>query len=188
MLEDYPREIVTKDGAPVLLRPLVPKDEERLKAFFASMGGEDFCFLRADVDNPEILQRWIQEIDFTRILPMVAVKAEDETIVALLRLYRRPTGAMPHVGHLRVIVAPAFRQQRLGTWMILDMIRLAMDMGIEKLVAEFVAGLEDAAIAAAHKLDFFEQARLKDYVKDQSGGYRDLIIMVKNLHKEWSDF
>ena len=72
--------------------------------------------------------------------------------------------------------------------MLLDTIRLAMSMGIEKLVAEFVAGVEDAAVNAAHKLDFFEQAVLKDYVKDRQGRYRDLIIMVKTLHRDWSDF
>jgi hypothetical protein len=72
--------------------------------------------------------------------------------------------------------------------MLLDMVRLAMDMGIEKLVAEFVAGIEEAGIIGAHRLDFFEQAVIKDYIKDPRGGYRDLVIMVKNLHREWSDF
>jgi len=70
----------------------------------------------------------------------------------------------------------------------LDAVKLAMSMGVEKLVAEFVAGVEEPAVHAAHKLDFFEQAVLKDYVKDRRGAYRDLIIMVKNVHREWSDF
>jgi L-amino acid N-acyltransferase YncA len=72
--------------------------------------------------------------------------------------------------------------------MLLDTIRLAMSVGIEKLVAEFIAGVEDAAMNAAQKLDFFEEAVLKDYVKDSQGRYRDLIIMVKTLHRDWSDF
>ena len=67
------------------------------------------------------------------------------------------------------MVDPAYRQQRIGTWMLLDAIKLAMDIGIEILVAEFVSGVEEAARNAAQKLDFFEQAVLKDYVKDRQG-------------------
>jgi hypothetical protein len=48
--------------------------------------------------------------------------------------------------------------------------------------------VEGPAMNAAHKLDFLEQAVLKDYVKDRQGKYHDLIIMVKTLHREWSDF
>ncbi len=44
------------------------------------------------------------------------------------------------------------RHQRLGTWMLLDAVKLAMSVGIEKLVAEFVEGIEQPAINAARKL------------------------------------
>jgi RimJ/RimL family protein N-acetyltransferase len=63
-----------------------------------------------------------------------------------------------------------------------------MDLGVEKVIAEFVAGVEDAAGAAAAKLDFQQEGVLREYVKDRQGKYRDLIIMVRNLHKDWSDF
>jgi RimJ/RimL family protein N-acetyltransferase len=86
------------------------------------------------------------------------------------------------------MVDPAFRAQRLGTWMLLDMVKLAMEAGLEKLVAELVAGVEEAAIRAAARLDFFREAVLRDYVKDQDGQPRDLVIMVKTLHRDWSDF
>jgi L-amino acid N-acyltransferase YncA len=188
MLENYPKEIVTKDGNPVLLRPLVREDEEQLAAFFARIPEEERWFLRDAVDDPEIMRAWLDNLDYERILPMVAINPDEGTIVANVRLHRRPVDCMRHIAHLRVMVDPAYRHQRLGTWMLLDTIKLAMNMGIEKLVAEFVGNVEGAAMNAAHKLDFFEQAVLKDYVKDRHGKYHDLIIMVKTLHKEWSDF
>ena len=43
-------------------------------------------------------------------------------------------------------------------------------------------------MAAAQRLDFFEQGILRDHLKDQHGRYRDLVIMVKNFHRDWSDF
>lgn len=188
MLEHYPKEIVAKDGTPLVLRPLCKEDEPKLSEFFASMAEEELWFLRADVNYPEVLHVWIEELDLERTLPMVAVNPKDGAIIAFLRFYRRPAACMRHIGHIRIIVNPNHRHQQVGTWMLLDVIKLAMTMGIEKLVAEFVAGVEEAGIMAAHKLDFFEHAVLKDYVKDPRGGYRDLIIMVKNLHKDWSDF
>jgi L-amino acid N-acyltransferase YncA len=188
ILENYPKEIVTKDGSPVLLRPLVREDEEQLAAFFARIPEDERWFLRDAVDDPAIMQEWMDNLNYDRILPMVAVNPEDGSIVANVRLHRRPVDCVRHIAHLRIMVDPAYRHQRLGTWMLLDTIKLAMNLGIEKLVAEFVGSVEHAAMNSAHKLDFFEQAILKDYVKDRQGKYHDLIIMVKTLHREWSDF
>jgi L-amino acid N-acyltransferase YncA len=188
MLEGYPKEIMSKDGTPILLRPLAIEDEQHLSEFFARIPEDERWFLRDNVADPAVMHVWIKNVDYDRILPLVAVRQEDDTIIANVRLHRRPSECLHHIAHLRIMVDPAYRHQRLGTWMLLDTIRLAMSVGIEKLVAEFIAGVEDAAMTAAHKLDFFEEAVLKDYVKDSQGRYRDLVIMVKTLHRDWSDF
>lgn len=188
MLEDYPKEIMAKDGTPVLIRPLVREDEPRLLEFFMRIPVEERWFLRDNVADPQIMREWIEKLDYRRVLPLVAVKEDDDTIIANVRLHRRESECLAHIAHLRIVVDPVYRNQRIGSWMLLDAVKLAMSIGIEKLVAEFVAGVEDAAMRAAHKLDFFEQAVLTDYVKDLQGGYRDLVIMVKTVHRDWSDF
>lgn len=188
MLEDYPKEIMSKDGTPVLIRPLVKEDEQGFMEFFSRIPEEDRWFLRDNVADPQIMREWIRKLDYDRVLPLVAVKEEDGTIIANVRLHRRAAECLAHIAHLRIAVASEYRNQRIGSWMLLDALKLAMSMGIEKLVAEFVAGVEEAAMHAALRLDFFEQAVLKDYVKDRQGAYRDLIIMVKTMHREWSDF
>jgi GNAT superfamily N-acetyltransferase len=188
MLEDYPKEVVAKDGTPILIRPVVKEDEDALGRFFAGIPEHERWFLRDDMDQPAVLKEWIDTLDYSRVLPMVAVNADDGKLLANLRLYRRPSACMRHVAHLRVLVDPAHRHQRIGTWMLLDIIKLAMDMDLEKLAAEFVVGVEDPGVSAARKLDFFEQAVLKDYVKDPGGVSHDLIVMVKDLHVQWSDF
>jgi len=85
-------------------------------------------------------------------------------------------------------VLPEFRQKRLGSWMLLDLIHLAMDKGLRDLRADFVVGIEDAAIEAACKLDFFKKAVLEDFIIDPQGQLHDLLIMTKHLHKDWGDF
>jgi len=86
------------------------------------------------------------------------------------------------------MVIPSFRHKRLGTWMLLNLIRLAIDKGLEELRADFVVGIEDSAIDAAYKLDFFKKAVLEDYIADPDGNRHDLMIMMKRLHKDWGDF
>ena len=83
---------------------------------------------------------------------------------------------------------PEFRHKRLGTWMLLNLIRFAMEKGLEELRADFVIGKEDVAIEGAQKLDFFKKAVLEDYVIDPQGKRYDLMIMIKRLHKDWGDF
>jgi hypothetical protein len=63
-----------------------------------------------------------------------------------------------------------------------------MDKGLEMLRADLVAGVEDGAIEAVQKFDFFKFAELKNYVKDINDNRQDLVIMIKRLHKEWSDY
>jgi len=86
------------------------------------------------------------------------------------------------------MVATDYRQKQLGTWLIFDMIRRAMELGLEKLRTDFIIGLEDMAINAVKKLDFVSEGMLKDYFRDDDGNYYDYQIMVKQLHSEWSDF
>ena len=187
-MQDYPKAIVTRDGTSVLLRPVVQSDEDALRTFFTSIPEEEQWFLRENLSDPKLLHQWIAALDYDYVLPIVAVREDDGTVVANLRLYRSKSDSIRHLAHLRVMVLPGYRDLKVGSWMILDSVKLAMDLGIEKLIAEFVDGIEDGAIAAAKKLDFHQEAVLKDYVKDRQGRDRDLIIMVRNLHRDWSDF
>jgi len=188
MLDNYPKEIMTKNGTPIIIRPLVKEDKDRFREFLTRIPDEERWFIRDDMADLEAIHSWIENLDYSRTIPLVAAKQEDGTIVGNVRLQMRLSECLSHVAHLRIIVDPAYREQRLGTWMLIDTIKLAMDIGLEKLVAEFVAGLDEAAIAAAHRLDFFEQAVLRDYLKDRHGRYRDLVVMVKTVHSDWSDF
>lgn len=188
LLQDYPKAVVTCDGTSLLLRPAQVSDETALTEFFAKIPEPEQWFLREKLTDPEQLHKWLLKIDQRFILPIIAVREDNGSIVANLRLYRPAAESLRHIAHLRVMVLPDYRHLKVGSWMILDSMKLAMDLGIEQLIAEFIDGLEQAAIQAALKLDFVRQAVLPNYVKDRQGKYRDLIIMVRNLQREWSDF
>jgi L-amino acid N-acyltransferase YncA len=185
----YPRPLILKNGEEVWLRPLdCQADEERLLDFFARVPDEDRWYLENNVADQEIVRHYLLRYHPERMLPIVALD-EMERIVGKATLNRYPNpGARSHIGRIRVVVDLEFRGQRLGTYLLLDMIQLAMNLGLRLLITEYIKGVEDKAIRAARKLDFFEQAVLPDYAKDSRGNNYDLAIMVKRLHGDYEDF
>ena len=180
----YPKEVVLKNCTEVTIRPLEIKDEQALREFYSQASEEDRWFMRFDVMDPAVIRGWVEGKD-----GVFSIIAEcGGHITAHARLHTHTFGCYQHQGRLRIIVLPEFRQKRLGSWMLLDLIHLAMDKGLRDLRADFVVGIEDAAIEAACKLDFFKKAVLEDFIIDPHGQLHDLLIMTKHLHKDWGDF
>ena len=142
--------------------------------------------LDAITGDPAVIAKWVQNQIKGKSFCVLAFSGQ--RIVAHASLLRHLQGGRKHIGRLRITVAPDFRNKQLGTWMIFDIIRRAMELGLEKIRIDFVVGLEDRAIEGVQKLDFTTAALLRNYLRDDAGVDYDYQIMVKHLHKEWSDF
>ncbi|MFH1153180.1 MAG: GNAT family N-acetyltransferase [Pseudomonadota bacterium] len=182
----YPKTCMLKDREDTVIRLLEPGDRQRLAAFFSELSSNDRWFMKYDVMDPGVLNKWFEGLETGAATSIVALC--NERIIGHASLHKRTFGATRHVGRLRITVHPDFRKKRLGTWLLLDLIQLAMDKGLEMLRMDVVAGVEDTAIEAVARLDFFRYATLERYVKDLEGNLYDLVIMVKRLHQDWSDF
>ncbi len=182
----YPKECVLKNCQEAIIRPLTKEDEAKLTAFYEQIPEDDRWYMRYDVADPAVLQKWIRRIDGDLVTSIVALCGG--SIVGHGSLHQRSFGVTHHVGRIRISVLPDFRRQRLGTWLMLDLIQLSLDKGLEELRIDLVVGVEDAAIEGAKGLDFFKAGVLHDYAKDPQGDRHDMVIMVKHLHKGWSDF
>ena len=182
----YPKEIVLKDGTEAIIRPLGKEDEAALLEFYAQIPDSDRWYMKYDVMDHEVIHKWIDRIGNSTVFSTIAIS--ENHVIGHASLHMQDFGCTKHLGRLRVMVIPKFRHKRLGTWMLLNLIRLAMDRGLEELRADFVVGIEDSAIDAAYKLDFFKKAVLEDYIAGPEGHRHDLMIMMKRLHKDWGDF
>jgi len=181
----YPKEIILSDGTGLTLRPLRAGDEEALHRMFGRFPPDDRWFLEGDVTDFDLIKRWVNQRDSEK---KVALVGELEgRIIAHAYLNRRYYGSKGHVGKIRVSVDPAFRERHLGTWVLLDLVNLAMSMGLELLVMDLVEGRDVSVIRGLKKLDFDQEAVLKGYVRDQEGLSNNLVIMVKRLHQGWKD-
>jgi len=182
----YPKEVVLKGGEEVILRLMAPDDFQVLRQFYLELQPSLRWYMKEEPCEKDVFEKWAHKQKEGQAFSIVAVYGK--RIVAFACLLMRPGGGRDHVGRLRIYVGKEFRRKQLGTWMVFDLIRYAMNKGLEMIRTDFVVGVEDIAIGAMRKLDFVTKAVIKDYVKDEEGHYHDYQIMIKQLHKEWSDF
>lgn len=181
--KDYPKEIILKDGTGVTFRPLRKGDEIPLFEMFKELSDDDRWFTDGDVSDFRVIEQWLKRMEQERMTNLVAVL--EGRIIASATLTKNDPGAREHIGRVRVSVVPSFRVKNLGTWMLFDLMNLAISMGLEILVMELVEDRDAAVIRGAKRLDFFQEALLRDYVKDRQGNYHSLVIMVKRLYLGW---
>ena len=178
-LTDYPKEVILKDGTGVTLRPLQVGDENALFEMFGRLPEDDLWFLNHDVSDSGLIVDWIENLDPGRVISLVALL--EGRIIANAALMMKRYGAKSHIGKVRISVDPDFRDKRLGTWMLLDLVNLAMAVGLELLVMRLVQDRDASVINAVRKLDFTEEAVLRNYLKGKGGQAHNLMIMTKRL-------
>jgi GNAT superfamily N-acetyltransferase len=186
LFSDYPKEVILKDGTGVTLRPLGKGDDRALFEMFRRFSEDDLWFLNHDVSDPKLIAQWINDLDSRRVISIVALLEGQIIANAVLMLKRY--GAKSHIGKVRVSVDPTYRDKRLGTWMLLDLINLAIAIGLKMLVMRLVQDRDAAVINGIRKLEFAEEAVLKDYLMGREEKPHNLVIMTKRLPRECYDF
>jgi len=179
MISGYPKTARLLTGTTVTLRPMVKEDAGKLYAFFARVPHEDRIFLRDDLSKREVIEAWARELDYEKVLPLLALVGDN--IVGDATLHRRKAGWTSHVGKVRVVIEKDYRGKGLGTALLEELISFAKRAGLELLVAEGVMEYQKEALAALKPLGFETGAVLYNYMKDQGGKEHNLVVMVKNL-------
>jgi hypothetical protein len=185
VLKDYPKEVILRDGSGVTLRPLFKKDGPLLSSMLNRLPEEDRWFLGLAEGVHELTKRWVSDADSVRVISIAAVLEGD--MIAVATLIRHRPGAEGHVGRIQMTVAPEYRDRRLGTWMLLDLINAAMSMGLERLVMYLVEGRDSVIMRGLEKIQFAKEAVLPLFVKDLQGRFYDVALMIKRLPGEWTE-
>jgi GNAT superfamily N-acetyltransferase len=157
VLAEYPKAVVLVDGAHLALRPLGQEDAPARDALLGRLSPPDG----------------------TRLGTAAAIRvgAFDGTRLAALLMLDRVSGN--DTARLDLLLDPAYRDRRLGTWMLLDAVHLAAGLGIVRLLATVPAD-EGAFGAALRRLDFVEAP-----ATDAPPG---AMLLAKTLHAGWTDF
>jgi ribosomal protein S18 acetylase RimI-like enzyme len=178
MLERYPREVHLKDGTVVTLRNMVAEDEKALYEFFSKIPEEDRLYLKNDVTDRGLIKEWSQNIDYSRVLPVLAVI--DGKIVADGTLHRHRYGWKSHLGTIRLVVSSEYQHRGLGKILMDELCDLAADFDLEQVISEVPARV-DRTVAAFEKAGFKKAAVLEGFIKDQHGESADIAVMVRKV-------
>ncbi len=177
-LNTYKKEAKLKDGTKILLRPMSAEDQDALYTFFKSVPKEDARYLRDDVASRLIVEEWTKNLDYTRTLPILALK--NGTIIADATLNRRRYGWKWHLGTVRLFVHRDYRKVGLGQLMIKEIADIAFKLELEKLIAE-VPDINISAINAFTKAGFYRAATIPNLVKDRENRPLDVVVMIKDI-------
>lgn len=178
LLAEFPKTWMLEEGTQVTVRPMARQDRAKVARFFQSIPEGDLRFLKEDVQDPRVIERWVKQLDYDRVLPLVA--EVEGRIVADASLHRRKEGWRRHLGGVRVVVDPTFRHRGLASRLVDELIDVATREGLERLYAEITA--ENAtALDVFRKRGFEEVARFERNIVDPAGEYHDLVVLHLDL-------
>jgi RimJ/RimL family protein N-acetyltransferase len=173
------KKAILKDGIEVILKPMVKEDEDALYQFFQQLSEDQLLTLRSNVKDRNVIRDWAVRLNYTRVLPILAWIGEE--IVGDSTLHRISYGWKRHIGIVRFAVAPKYQDLGLGTLMLNELVRLAHELGLEKLWAEIPLD-SVKAIRACRNAGFACKAVIEGLVKDARSQNQDILIMVCDIH------
>ncbi len=180
----YRQVFTLRDATRVLVRPLAPDDRKALLELFLPVSPEDRSYMRHDVNNPDIINSWIDHLDYDKVLPLVA--EVNHKIVGEATLHFR-MGPARHRAEIRIFLTKEFRQLGVGSRMLQALIELAKRRDLHMLEVE-VASDQPNMIKAFQKLGFETRCVLDDYCILPNGDFRDVTLLVLRLRAPDHEF
>lgn len=181
-MDIYPKSMTLNDKTIISLRPLNQQDRKLVNDFFKSLPEEDKFYLREDVNNPEIIDRFFKDLDYNKIFPIIALV--NEKIIALGNLYLFTFGWMQYNGEIRVSVLKEYQNKGLGTLITADLVKEAVNKGLQKLEG-FFSSDQDNAMKAFENVGFKKVTVLRKHVVNCKKEPRDLIMMTNDVNDLW---
>lgn len=179
------REMVTlKDGVYILLRPMVAEDEAHLIEFYSAVGADDLRYFRHYVREPDTVREWCRNLDYGKVLPVLALAKDHVVGSASLHFFEGPKR---HIGELRLFLAKDFRGRGLGMRMIRATIEIARKQGLCILQVEVISE-QTKVVKAFESLGFRSQATLDEYFLFPDGESRDVVFMTMALRPKTDEF
>ena len=179
------REMTTlKDGVYILLRPMVAEDQQRLIEFYSAVTEDDLRYFRHYVKDPVIIKDWCEHLDYSKVLPVLAIAKDRAVGSASLHFGEGPKH---HIAEVRLFLAKDYRKRGLGMKMIRVLVDLARKQGLNILLAEVMAE-QTKVVKAFESLGFKSRATLDDYFIFPDGETRDVVLMTMCLRSKTDEF
>jgi L-amino acid N-acyltransferase YncA len=154
-------------------------DKDSLLLFARHLPQEHLLFSHSDITQPPNLDEWLKGIENGTTFSLLA--EPDGTLEGYASLHLSSVQWTRRVGEVAINVAPEWQSRGLGEALCAEMVSLGEILGLRKITAQMVAEHKSAR-AMFERLGFRIQAFLPDWVEDQEGRSRDLLLMAYDLH------
>jgi N-acetylglutamate synthase-like GNAT family acetyltransferase len=179
---NFSKTFECKDGKEIVIRCLEKSDEEELVRFMAELPPNERIYFRDDVTDKDVIHRWLYETTHDQVIPLIATR--DGEIVANWSLHLSDQFWTRHMVHIRGIVGPNYRGIGISDKIVYELLSIAGQLDIERVVIELVAQ-QKRLLSRFNNIGFKLEAVLKDWAKDHSGRYNDLLILTMELEPAW---
>ena len=179
------RQLVTlNDGARVLLRPLNPDDRQALIDLYTPISLEDRRYIRHNVTDARVVGRWVDELAYDKVLPIIALIGDRIVGNASLHFFDGPAR---HRAEVRIFLAKEIRRRGVGSRMLQALIDLAKRRNIYLIEAQILND-QTSVIKAFQNLGFQLKCVLEDYFILPDGELRDIAHLILRLRDSGGEF
>jgi L-amino acid N-acyltransferase YncA len=168
----------TPQVRPVSIRLMGSPDKDSILLLARHLPPEQLLFLHSDITQPAIVDEWLKSIENGTTITLLA--EPDGTLEGYASLQLSPVRWTRKVGEIAINVAPEWQSRGLGEALCAEIVALGGILELRKIVAQMVAEHKSAR-AMFERLGFRVQAFLPDWVEDQEGRSRDLLLMAYDL-------
>jgi ribosomal protein S18 acetylase RimI-like enzyme len=161
------------------IRQIEVSDHDAVERFVARVPEGDRTFFKQDFSGAaDVVAVW------TELRPAPSIALDGDAVVGYVVVIPLQEWSS-HVGEVRLIVDPDHRGRGIGRALARYAVLEALSLGLRKLVVEVVAD-QEATIAMFRSLGFEPEALLKDHVRDQAGGMRDLMVLAHSVDDSYA--
>src|SRR4030043_47225 len=180
----YRQVFTLRDGARILIRPLTQDDRQALIDLFAPIASEDLRDMRHNVKDTEVICRWVDGLDYTKVFPLVAVFGSRIVGLASLHLNQGPAR---HRAEVRVFLPKDFRHRGVGARLLQGLIELAKRHNLYIIEAQIPSD-QTPTIRSFQNLGFEPKTQFDDYFMLPDGELRDVTHLILRLRASDDQF
>jgi len=173
--KDFPITITDEN---VEFRYMTAQDRNAIVNLAQSLTESDLWFLRRDITQLDAIDDWIYDIERHHATTILA--EYEGKVIGYGTIYYNQLFWNRHVAEIRVMVSSAHRNRGLGKKLVLQLVLLTREMGLEKVIS-YMAVDDQGARRLFEDLGFVAEAVLGDWVKTRDNRTRDLLIMSLSL-------
>jgi L-amino acid N-acyltransferase YncA len=179
------RQIFTlKDGARVLVRPLTKDDRQALLDLFLPVTPEEKRYMRDDVNDPKVIEAWIDALDYDKVFPLVAVAGNRIVGEATLHFH---VGPDRHRAEVRIFLSKDFRHRGVGVRLLQGLLEIAKRRSLYIMEVQIVSD-QNHFIRAFQSLGFEIKCTFEDYFQMPDGEVRDVAHLILRLRSTGDEF